>query len=422
MKSILMCSLVFGFWQPPAGTPPADAPQKKQVPEGNSDLQKLTPTVLQDIARRIETALVGDVGTGTLGLKVAVEDQMLVLTGDAPDEAARKRAAEIATGVANDELYRIANRIRIRPTGEAGGAARKPGVNDVPTAPDLAQLERVDSILRDRLPELARSIRARFRADPLPCIVLEGVVDTMEQKLEVSRTIRAEVRSLPLLNNIQLRIKQNNPPPRPTTTTKQERPMTGPQNKAVAIDSDSREDDVPVAVSVAQKIMGDARIWDTVVLLQADGGVIWLKGTVETFPMKVRVENLAMRTPGVTYVIDDLTVATALRGAKDLSVAKQKEGVSTEVVVDEGSVAYFKRSLGEYVPVAGAYTVEAREGQLRVVLKEGLLTPEQVKRVSDAAQKMAADLGVKAVIDVEPSRSSPPAAAPGAKQAPPPSP
>src|SRR6476659_5960911 len=168
MKAILLCSLmIVNQGQPPA--------------TGNTDLQKLTPTVLQDIARRIETALGGDASTGTLGLRVNVEDQMLVINGDAPDEAARKRASDIATDVANDELYRIANRVRVKPAGDPG-TAKKPGVTDTPTAPDLAQLERVDAILREKLPELARTIRARFRLDPMPCVVLEGVVDTMEQK------------------------------------------------------------------------------------------------------------------------------------------------------------------------------------------------------------------------------------------------
>jgi osmotically-inducible protein OsmY len=403
MKVILLCSLVcFGGGQPPvtpAGT--GKAPQKKEAPEGDSDLQKLTPTVLQNLAKQIEAALIGDVVTGTLGLRVSVDGQMLVINGDAPDEAARKRASEIATNVANDELYRITNRVRIRAPGDPG-TAKKPGVTDTPTAPDLAQVERVDAVLREKLPELSRTIRARFRVEPMPCIVLEGVVDTMEQKLEVSRTVRTEFKALPLLNNITLRIKQPaTPAPRPAENVKQPKQL-GPQNKAVAIDSDTREEDVPLAGAVGTKIMGDARIWDTVVLVQADGGLIWLKGTVETFPMKVRCVNLAQRTEGVTYVIDDLTVAVALRGAKELSVAKQKEGVSTEVLVDDDAVVYFKRYLRESVPAPGAYTVESKEGTIRVVLRSGLLTPEELKRVGDSVQKLAADLGVKAVVDVRP--------------------
>jgi osmotically-inducible protein OsmY len=401
-----MCSLMLGLLQPPAGDPPAKAPPKKEVPEGNSDLQKLTPTVLQDLAKRIETALIGDTVTGTLGLRVTVENQMLVIVGEAPDETARKRASDIATSVAEDELYRITNRVRIRPAGDAPGT-RKPGVTDVPTAPDLAQVERVDTVLRERLPELSRTVRARFRADPMPCIVLEGVVDTMEQKLEISRTIRAEVRALPLLNNIQLRIKQPAPPPPRQPAEKQVRPLSGPQNKAVAIDSDTPEENIPLAGAVAQKIMGDSRIWDTVALIQADGGLIWLKGTVETFQMKVRCVNHAQRTDGVTYVIDDLTVATALRGARELSTAKQKEGVTTEVVVDDASVSYFRRYLTESIPIRGSYTVEAREGEIRVVLRKDLLSPEELKRIGDSVQKMATDLGVKAVVDVQDSGRAP---------------
>jgi len=403
MNAMLMCSLLLGLWQPPADAPAkaaGAAPQKKQVPEGNSDLQKLTPAVLQDIAKKIETALVDDIVTGTLGLRVTTQDQVLVISGDAPDDAARKRASDIATNIAGDELYRITNQVRIRPAGDAGGA-RKAGSADVPTAPDVAQTERVDTVLRERLPELARTIRVRFKVDPIPCIVLEGVVDTMEQKLEVSRVVRAEVRSLPLLNNITLRIKPNIPTPRPVETTKQPRQVGGTPNKAVAIDSDTRDDDVPLATEVARKVMGDARIWDTVVLIQADGGLVWLKGTVETFPMKVRCVNHASRA-GATAVIDDLTVAVALRGAKELSVAKHKD-VATEVVVDDDSVSYFRRYLTESIPVAGAYTVEAKEGVIRVVLKAGLLTPEQLKKVSDSVQRMAADLGVKAVVDVRPA-------------------
>jgi len=414
MKAILMCSLMMmGPAQAPANkqSPPGESQSKKDSGQGNSDLQKLTPTVLQDLAKQIETALIDDPVTGTLGLRVTVDDQVLVISGDAPDEAARKRAADVATNVANDELYRVTNRIRVKPAGDPG-TAKKAGVSDAPTAPDLAQLERVDAILRDKLPELARTIRARFRLDPMPCIVLEGIVDTLEQKLEVSRTVRAEVRSLPLLNNIALRIKSPASPARPVASdTKQPRQM-GPQNKAVAIDSDTREEDMQLAGAVGTKIMGDARIWDTVVLIQADGGLIWLKGTVETFPMKVRCVNLAQRTEGVSYVIDDLTVAVALRGAKELSVAKQKEGVSTEVLVDDDAVVYFKRYLRDSVPAPGAYTVEAKDGTIRVVLRAGLLSPEDLKRVGDSVQKMAADLGVKAVVDVRPATPGAPPAVP----------
>jgi hypothetical protein len=119
--------------------------------------------------------------------------------------------------------------------------------------------------------------------------------------------------------------------------------------------------------------------------------------------MKVRCVNLAQRTEGVSYVIDDLTVAVALRGAKELSVAKQREGVSTEVLVDDDAVVYFKRYLRDSVPAPGAYTVEAKDGTVRVVLRAGLLSPEDLKRVGDSVQKMAADLGVKAVVDVRPA-------------------
>jgi len=416
MTTILMCSLMLGV-----GQPPADAPQKKQDPQGNNDLQKLTPAILNDMARRIETALVDDTVTGTLSLKVTVEDQVLVINGEAPDEAARRRASDIATAVAGDELYRITNRVRIRPAGAAVGT-KQPGVTNVPTGPDLAQVERVDSLLREKLPELARTIRTRFRAEPMPCIVLEGVVDTMEQKLEISRAVRAEIKSLPLLNNITLRIKPNMPQPRPVADTKQPRQVGGsPPNKAVAIDADTKEDDVPLAGTIAQRIMADARIFDTVVLIQADGGLVWLKGTVETFPMKVRCVNLATRA-GASYVIDDLTVATALRGAQELSVAKQK-GATTAgegAIVDEDSIAYFRRNIGEFVPVPGAYTIEAKEGAVSVSLRAGVLTPEQIKRVSEAAQKMAADLGVKAVIDVRPATPGGVPAPGGGGAAPPP--
>jgi len=409
MKAILMCSLMLGLVQPPAA-----GPQKVPDPQGNNDLQKLTPTVLNDMARRIETALVDDTVTGTLGLKVTVDGQVLVINGNAPDESARKRASELATAVAGDELYRVTNRVRIQAPGDVG-VTKKVGVRDEPTAPDLAQTERVDAVLRQKLPELARTIRARFRVEPIPCIVLEGVVDTMEQKLEVSQAVRSEIKSLPLLNNITLRIKPNMPAPKqPAAYTKS--PRTNQiQNKAVAIDSDTKEDDVPLAIEIGRRIMGDTRIWDTVVLIQTDGGMAWLKGTVETFPMKARCVNLATRA-GATYVIDDLTVATALRGAQELSVAKQNEGTTPGAIVDEGSVAYFKRNLAEYVPYPGAVTVLPKEGQIHVVLRGNLLTPEQLKKVSDAAQKMAAELGVKAVIDVQPAAG---AVAPGAVAPPP---
>jgi len=295
MKAIFLCSLMM-YAQAPAGKepPPEPAPQKKEVDQGNSDLQKLTPTVLQDLAKKIENGLIDDNVTGSLGLRVSVEDQVLVINGDAPDETSRKRASEVATNVANDELYRITNRVRVKPAGDPG-TAKKAGVTDTPTGPDLAQLERVDSVLRGKLPELARTIRARFRLDPMPCVVLEGIVDTLEQKLEVSRTVRAEVKSLPLLNNITLRIKSPASPARPVATEGKQPRQMGPQNKAVAIDSDTKEENIPLAGAVATKIMGDARIWDTVVLLQADGGLVWLKGTVETFAMKVRCVNLAER-------------------------------------------------------------------------------------------------------------------------------
>lgn len=414
MKAILLSSLMmFGVAQPPANkeAPPQNPPPKKETTEGNSDLQKLTPTVLQDLAKRIENGLIDDNVTGSLGLRVTVEDQVLVINGDAPDEAARKRASDVATNVANDELYRITNRVRVKPAGDSG-TAKKAGVTDTPTAPDLAQLERVDAVLRDKLPELARTIRARFRLDPMPCVVLEGIVDTLEQKLEVSRAVRAEVRSLPLLNNITLRIKSPASPARPVATEQKQPRQMGPQNKAVAIDSDTREESIPLAGAVGTKIMGDSRIWDTVVLIQADGGLVWLKGTVESFPMKVRCVNLAQRTEGVTYVIDDLTVAVALRGAKELSVAKQREGVSTEVLVDDDAVVYFKRYLRDSVPAPGAYTVEAKDGTVRVVLRAGLLSPDDLKRVGDSVQKMAADLGVKAVVDVRPSTGTAPAVPP----------
>jgi len=404
MKSLLILALLVGT-QPPDKEPPPnpgkEPASKKQVPEGNSDLAKLTPAVLSDMSRKIETALIGDTGTGTLGLKVGVEEQMIVISGDAPDEQSRKRVSEIATRMAGDELYRIVNRVRIKPAGTETGS-RKEGVTDAPTAPDIAQLERIDAIVREKLPELGRTVRVRFRVDPMPCIVLEGVVDTMDQKVEVSRVIRSEVRSLPLLNNIQIRVKQNLPPRQPVEQ-KQPRQMGGPQNKAVALDSDTRPDDIPVAAALANKIMGDSRIWDTVVLIQMDGGVVWLKGTVETFAHKVRVVNHAERLigQGVSYVIDDLSVSTALRGAQELYSAKGA-AVVDPALVDQDAVVYFKRYLRDSVPLLGTnYVVESKEGQIRIVLKKDILSAAEMKRVSDSVTKLAADLGVKAVIEVQ---------------------
>jgi osmotically-inducible protein OsmY len=392
--------------QEPPARPQGNPPPKKETTEGNSDLQKLSPTILNELSRRIETALIGDTSTGTLGFRVGVEEQMIVISGDAPDEESRKRASEIATGVANDELYRIVNKIRIKPAGTETGS-RKAGVTDAPTAPDLAQLERIDAVLRDKLPDLSRTIRAKFRVDPMPSILLEGVVDTMEQKVEVSRVIRSEVKSLPLLNNIQLRIKPNMPTPRPAVADKkQARSLAGPQNKAVALDSDTREEEIPTASALANKIMGDSRIWDTVVLIQMDGGLCWLKGTVETFQHKVRVVNHAERMigQGVTYVIDDLTVAQALRGAQELSTARntQAPGVETDALVAQDAVVYFKRYLRDSVPALGSYVVEPGDtGTVKVVLKGGVRSAEEMKRISDAVQKMGAELGVKAVVDVQ---------------------
>ena len=412
MKSLIAVLLAAGLAQPPAKetqTPPGvNPPPKKETGEGNSDLQKLTPAGLNDLSRRIETALIGDTGTGTLGLKIGVEDQMIVISGDAPDEEARKRASEIATRIADNELYRIVNKVRIKPAGTETGS-RKAGVTDAPTAPDLAQVERIDAVLREKLPDLASTIRARFRVDPMPSILLEGVVDTMEQKVEVSRVIRSEVKSLPLLNNIQLRIKPNVPMPRPAADAKQPRQMGGAQNKAVALDSETREDEIPVASALANKIMGDSRIWDTVVLIQMDGGLCWLKGTVETFAHKVRVVNHAerMRDQGVTYVIDDLTVATALRGAAELSTAKNSQAAvvaGDSALIEQDAVIYFKRYLRDSVPIVGGYEVTPGDaGTIKVVLKGGVRTPEEMKRISDAVQKMSADLGVKAVVEVRPA-------------------
>jgi osmotically-inducible protein OsmY len=344
---------------------------------------------LPTLALQVESALVSDRLTGDLSIRVMVEDKVVAIEGNVPTEAIRERVSQVASRAAGKSSALVANRVRVQ---EVAAKAKERTVADPvesakPTTLDKEQLERLRALIKKSMPEAADRLHLVFRVDPMPTIVLEGVLETYDQKLAISKLVRENYKGLAILNNIRVHQKPATAVAERTTKVERTRVKTT-GDSAITVDEDTSPLDRPLAEKVADALRKEKRIVDAAIVVQADGDVIWLRGSVQSNQQRVLAVNVAGTVPKVDYVIDDLTVnAVPGQTAEPLEVAEVATYVKT----------YFVRRIG-VEPV----DVKAQGDVIKVVLAGKSLDADERKALAATAAAMEKELGRKIELDLTP--------------------
>ncbi|HZL91750.1 MAG TPA: BON domain-containing protein [Pirellulaceae bacterium] len=367
------------------------APKAEKDPVKQPAAADAAVSPLPSLALQVESALVSDRVTGDLPIKVKVEDKVVAVEGTVPTEAARNRVSQVASRATGKNSALVAIRVRVQ---EDLAKAKEKTVADPvesakPTALDKAQVERLRALIKKNLPEAAERIHLVFRVDPMPTIVLEGALDTYDQKLAISKLVRENYKGLAILNNVRVHQK-------PATATGERPAKVGKtrvettSDSAITVDEDTPPADRPLAEKVADALRKEKRIADAAIVVQADGDVIWLRGSVQSNQQRVLAVNVAGTVPKVDYVIDDLTVN---------AVPNQAETAEPLAV---GEVATYVRTyLSRRVGVEPV-EVKAQGDVIRVVLAEKSLDADERKALAATVKAMEKELGRKIELDASP--------------------
>jgi osmotically-inducible protein OsmY len=365
------------------------APKAEKDPVKQPAAADAAVSPLPTLALQVESALVSDRLTGDLSIRVKVEDKVVAIEGNVPTEAIRERVSQVASRAAGKSSALVANRVRVQ---EVAAKAKERTVADPvesakPTTLDKEQLERLRALIKKSMPEAADRLHLVFRVDPMPTIVLEGVLETYDQKLAISKLVRENYKGLAILNNVRVHQKPATAVGGRATKVERTRVKTT-GDSAITVDEDTSPLDRPLAEKVADALRKEKRIVDAAIVVQADGDVIWLRGSVQSNQQRVLAVNVAGTVPKVDYVIDDLTVnAVPGQTAEPLEVAEVATYVKT----------YFVRRIG-VEPV----DVKAQGDVIKVVLAGKSLDADERKALAATAAAMEKELGRKIELDLTP--------------------
>jgi osmotically-inducible protein OsmY len=365
------------------------APKAEKDPVKQPAAADAAVSPLPTLALQVESALVSDRLTGDLSIRVKVEDKVVAIEGNVPTEAIRERVSQVASRAAGKSSALVANRVRVQ---EVAAKAKERTVADPvesakPTTLDKEQLERLRALIKKSMPEAADRLHLVFRVDPMPTIVLEGVLETYDQKLAISKLVRENYKGLAILNNVRVHQKPATAVAGRATKVERTRVKTT-GDSAITVDEDTSPLDRPLAEKVADALRKEKRIVDAAIVVQADGDVIWLRGSVQSNQQRVLAVNVAGTVPKVDYVIDDLTVnAVPGQTAEPLEVAEVATYVKT----------YFVRRIG-VEPV----DVKAQGDVIKVVLAGKSLDADERKALAATAAAMEKELGRKIELDLTP--------------------
>jgi osmotically-inducible protein OsmY len=264
----------------------------------------LLPAELRFLAIETEVAIESDWQTAPYDLKVDVQKGSLVVTGEVADDAIRAVAERIARRACRAYSIEIVNKIRVKPGETPPGSVKE----SPPTTLDEKQVDKLRELLVAEFPDVAEKLVVTFELQPMPAIVLEGLVPTYEQKLEISRFVRREFRSLPVVNNTQVRRQREGESIVYGVSRKEPRAVVVERDRTdvSATKKPLPPTDAELAEQLTVVLKNDPIIKDFNVELTVDDGVVWLAGRVVSSGQKMRAIRLAEEHPGVRYVIDRL--------------------------------------------------------------------------------------------------------------------
>lgn len=345
---------------------------------------------LPELALQVESALIADRLTGDLGIRVKADDKGVTLEGTTPTEALRDRVSRVASRAAGKGSALVANRVRVQEVADKAKerTAADPVESAQPTALDKEQLDRLRALIKKSMPDSAGSVHLVFRVDPMPTIVLEGVMTTYDEKLALSKLVRENYKGLSILNNV--RVHQKPATAVAERTTKVERTRVAiTSDSAITVDEDTPPADRPLAEKVADALRKEKRIADAAIVVQADRGVIWLRGSVQSSQQRVLAVNRAGAVPKVDYVIEDLTVN---------AVPNQSE--TREPLEAEEVAQYVRTYLGRRVISVELVEVNVEGDVIKIQLEENTLDADELRAMEKAVQSLQKELGRKIELEI----------------------
>jgi osmotically-inducible protein OsmY len=338
----------------------------------------LSPAELRYLAIETELALQSDWRVGEYDLKIETRKGSLILNGEVPDETTRAAADQVARRASRGYTIEIVNKIRLAKS-EASGTAEATK-QSTPTPLDQEQIEKVRELMETEFPGLAKLISVNFELQPMPQIVLEGLIPSYEQKLEVSQLMRREFRSLPVVNNLQVR--RDRAGERIAYTV-------SPKERTMIVERDDTEDpttrkrqlptDPELEERLASVLKNDPVTREFKIQITVEDGVAWLSGNVASANQKVRAIRLAEEQPGVRYVVDQLRVIPGgERATVDMRVTDQKD-----------VIFYLRRYLKTRMPALLNAAVEVTEHTIRIIPQtEKPMTPAEISTIEGRLKRI----------------------------------
>ncbi len=372
----LLCAVML-FAQAPADPEPVN-----QVEEAAAKAD------LQMVARHVEAALIEDHVTGDFPISVKLDESVVALEGVVSTAAVRERLSRVASRAAGKWREHLANRVRI--TDEDEDPLKPSAENAKPTALDDQQLQQLRDLVQENMPNAFKRIHLAFRVQPMPAIVLEGVMNNYDDKLVLNRLIRDKYRGLMIVNNIRVHVKPEAPPstsPPPPAHLVVPAPT---ENNAIKVDEDTSIADRPLADDIVALLRKNTLILDAAIIVQVDQDVVWLRGSVQTPDERILAVNQAYRGKGVDYVIDDLTV-----NAKPGKATQRKPLASAE------AVTYVRNFIDRRVSPAAKFDIGVVNDHIEVALEDSFIDDQERQVVVEAIEELSQELGQKIVVRLE---------------------
>ena len=350
----------------------------------------VSPADLKRLAVQVQSALIADRLTGSQAITAKTDEQTVTLEGTVATEAERNRVSAVAARAAGKMAPLLANKVKVQAVEEAAKANTTGDApqNAVPTALDKEQLAKLREVIGEAMPQAAKRINLVFRIDPIPVIVVEGALDTYDEKLELNRVIRKNYQGLSILNNVRVSVKPETPATAESAAATTRAPVVQAKS-GIVVDESTPPADRQLAEKVALMLRQDKRMVDVAIAVQADQDVVWLRGSVQTNAQKVVAVNKADAVKDVSYVIDDLSVDPSPRGGRE-----------AEELAEEDVTSYIR---GYFMRRVGINVVDVKAGTegVVVILEDSFLDDQERQVAQQLVGQLEQELGRKITVQLQ---------------------
>jgi hypothetical protein len=262
-------------------------------------------------------------------------------------------------------------------------------------------MKKLRDMIDEQFPDLTENISVSFDTQPMPIIVLEGLIPTYEQKLELSRFVRRAFRDLTVVNNLRVRrvyegeksfyVANSNGDSAPVRVLEPQRRVREKGSEVAAVSV--RKSDAEIATQLGAALRADPIIKNCNIELRVDDGVAWLAGRVESPGQKVRAIRLASVQPGVRYVVNQLDI----RPPSD-----EPSGITVRIPEPDDVVVYVERYISTRMPELGDADVQITDNSLVVAVPDSDWTDAELLQFEARLRRLPELKGI--AVSVRPER------------------